>query len=108
MFNSIEESLNIIHTLGKKGLVESKEYWSAVTYLKGKGYIVSGIGLREDEKVWNYRALRSEIYSLKSLNNSNCNKCLDGELFKNWKISTMNIKALQKIKERERTENYLF
>lgn len=34
MFNSIEESLNIIHTLGKKGLVESKEYWSAVTYLK--------------------------------------------------------------------------
>lgn len=108
MFESVTEALNIIRTLGKKGITDSKEYRSAVVYLKSEGYIISGVGLTESSKIWDYRTLRSRIYTIRSLNNQSCNRCIDDELFKGWKISTINKEALQKIKLREGTDNYLF
>lgn len=108
MFESVVDALNVIYTLGKKGITDSKEYRSAVTYLKSKGYIMSSVGLTESSKVWDYRTLRSRIYTIRSLNNPNCYRCTDDELFKGWEISTINKDALQKIKLREGTDNYLF
>lgn len=108
MFNSISEALDLVLRLSKTGAINNKEYRAGIKYLKSKGYVMSAVGLKNDNKAWDYRSLRARIYTLRSLRNENCNICIDEELVKGWKIPSLNKEVLNIIVLRENTDNYLF
>lgn len=109
MFESIDEALKLFLRLSKLGDVESKDYRSAVRYLKDNGYMVSPLGLKEDDTRWTYRDIKRRTFVMRSLRNGqNCDKCVDDELIKGWRVSSNKRDLLNKIKIREGTDKYLF
>ena len=108
MFDSIDEALKTLQKLARVGDVESKLYRAALVYLKGQGYVMSGVGLTEIKERWNYRTLRSRIHVFKSLALQDCDRCIEEELIKGWGVPALKKDVLTRLRTREGIDKYLF